>query len=100
MSATPPQNAVVEPGSETAPRDPLSIPPDIKASLRVLVVDDDRTLREGCASVLQLDGYNVSFIGRVPETLVVTHRSRNVPADRVRAPRVVGGTCLARATSL
>ncbi len=76
MSATPPQNAVVEPGSEAAPRDPLSIPPDIKASLRVLVVDDDRTLREGCASVLQLDGYNVSFIGRGDEALEAVKRRK------------------------
>jgi len=76
MSATPPQNAVVDPGSEATPRDPLSIPPDIKASLRVLVVDDDRTLREGCASVLQLDGYNVSFIGRGDEALEAVKRRK------------------------
>ena len=32
----------------------------MRASIRVLVVDDDRTLREGCASVLQVKGYNVT----------------------------------------
>ncbi|HET7604137.1 MAG TPA: response regulator, partial [Gemmatimonadales bacterium] len=41
-------------------RDPLSIPPEVKASIRVLVVDDERTLRESCASVLQMDGFNVT----------------------------------------
>ena len=45
-------------------RDPLSIPPEVKASIRVLVVDDERTLRESCASVLQMDGFNVTVIGR------------------------------------
>ena len=38
------------------PRDPLSIPTEVKASIRVLVVDDERTLRESGASVLQMDG--------------------------------------------
>ena len=47
-----------------APRDPLSIPSEVKASIRVLVVDDERTLRESCASVLQMDGYNVTLVGR------------------------------------
>ena len=50
--------------SESTARDPLSIPSEVKASIRVLVVDDERTLRESCASVLQMDGYNVTLIGR------------------------------------
>src|SRR6185369_15564463 len=41
-------------------RDPLAIPAEVKASIRILVVDDERTLRESCASVLQMDGYNVT----------------------------------------
>ena len=49
--------------AQPAPRDPLSIPADVKGGIRILVVDDDRTLREGCASVLQMDGYNVTFCG-------------------------------------
>src|ERR687890_1471819 len=61
---------------ESGLRDPLSIPAEIKASLRILVVDDDRTLREGCASVLQLDGYNVSFIGRGDEALDAVKRRK------------------------
>lgn len=61
---------------EQGTRDSLSIPPDIKASLRLLIVDDDRTLREGCASVLQLDGYNVSFIGRGDEALETVKRRK------------------------
>jgi len=47
-----------EGAAEAAARDPLSISPEVKASRNLLIVDDDRTLREGCASVLQLDGFN------------------------------------------
>ena len=50
-------------------RDPLSIPTDVKASIRILVIDDERTLRESCASVLQMDGYQVTLIGRGEEAL-------------------------------
>ncbi len=44
--------------------------------LRVLVIDDDRTLREGCASVLQLDGHNVTSTGRGEEALELVRRRR------------------------
>jgi DNA-binding NtrC family response regulator len=57
-----------KPGSELASgRDPLSIPSDVKASIRILIVDDERTLRESCASVLEMDGYSVTLAGRGEE---------------------------------
>src|SRR5688572_4872860 len=59
-----------------ARRDPLSIPADVKSSISVLVVDDDRTLREGCASVLQMDGYNVTFLGRGDEAVDAVKRRK------------------------
>ena len=59
-----------------APRDPLSIPSEVKASIRVLVVDDERTLRESCASVLQMDGYNVTLVGRGEEALETVKRRK------------------------
>src|SRR5688572_29150009 len=62
--------------SETTARDPLSIPSEVKASIRVLVVDDERTLRESCASVLQMDGYNVTLIGRGEEALETVRRRK------------------------
>jgi DNA-binding NtrC family response regulator len=37
--------------------------PVSKASIRVLVVDDDRSLREGCASFFQIEGYDVTAVG-------------------------------------
>lgn len=57
-------------------RDPLSISPEVKGSLSLLIVDDDRTLREGCASVLQMDGYNVTTLGRGDEAIDLVKRRR------------------------
>src|ERR687890_2319714 len=73
-----PQSDQASGGADATPavRDPLSISPEVKASLRVLIVDDDRTLREGCASVLQMDGFNVSFTGRGDEALEIVRRRK------------------------
>ena len=60
-------------------RDPLSIPPDVKASIRILLVDDERTLRESCASVLQMDGFAVTLAGRGEEALeLLKHRKFDI----------------------
>src|SRR5687767_3488205 len=59
-----------------ASRDPLSISAEVKASLSLLIVDDDRTLREGCASVLQMDGFNVTTLGRGDEALELVRRRK------------------------
>src|SRR4249920_3218095 len=63
-------------GGYAAGRDPLSIPSEVKASIRILIVDDERTLRESCASVLQADGYNVTTIGRGEEALETVRRRK------------------------
>src|SRR2546425_1165013 len=65
-----------QPPSDPSLRDPLSIPTEVKASIRVLVVDDERTLRESCASVLQMDGYNVTLVGRGEEALEMVRRRK------------------------
>jgi DNA-binding NtrC family response regulator len=57
-------------------RDPLSIPAEVKASIRILIIDDERTLRESCASVLQMDGYNVTLVGRGEEALETVKRRK------------------------
>ncbi len=44
--------------------------------LRVLVVDDDRAVREGCVSVLQLDGHQVTGTGRGDEAIDLLRRRR------------------------
>jgi DNA-binding NtrC family response regulator len=48
-------------------RDVLSLPPDVKGSIRILIVDDERTLRESCASVLRGEGYNITLAARGEE---------------------------------
>ena len=61
-----------------AAQEVIGLPPlnsQVKAGIRFLIVDDDRTLRESCANLLQLDGYQVTAIGRGQEALeLVRHR--------------------------
>src|SRR5882672_2571818 len=52
----------------------LAIGPDAKARIRTLVVDDEHTLRESCASVLRLEGYDVTASGRGQEALELLKR--------------------------
>jgi len=52
-----------------------SLNPQVKAGIRFLIVDDDRTLRESCANLLQLDGYQVTAAGRGQEAMeLLRHR--------------------------
>ena len=86
------------PASEKPGRDPSLVPASVKASIRVLVVDDDRTLREGCASVLQVEGYNVTMCGRGDEALELVKRRKFdlVLCDLYMTP--VPGSDILRAT--
>jgi len=49
----------------------IPVPPAAKAGIRILVVDDERTLRESCASVLGAEGYHVTACGRGDEALEI-----------------------------
>ncbi|HUP24358.1 MAG TPA: sigma-54 dependent transcriptional regulator [Thermoanaerobaculia bacterium] len=73
MSVT--QSETVPTGDSPA-RDPSDLPAAVKATIRVLIIDDDRTLREGCASVLQVDGYNVTTCARGDEAVDLVKRRR------------------------
>src|SRR4051812_36002584 len=44
--------------------------------MRALIVDDDRTLREGCASVLRSEGFIVEVTARGDEAIEMVRRSR------------------------
>ena len=76
----------------------LSITPEDKAGLQILVVDDERTLRESCATVLEHEGYKVTVCGRAEEALEKLKRSRFdiVLADLYTSP-VTGMEVLAAA---
>ena len=54
----------------------MAVGPEARGSLRLLIVDDDRTLREGCASILQGEGYNVTVTGRADEAMELVSRRR------------------------
>ena len=56
--------------------DPLAVPAADRARIRVLVVDDERTLRDACVSVLQVEGYTVAATGRGDEALEMMRRAR------------------------
>ncbi len=43
--------------------------PELKASVRVLLVDDDRTLLESCSSVMKSEGYTCATARRAEEAL-------------------------------
>ena len=47
---------------------------DARRALRVLVVDDDRTLREGCANILRIDGHHVVAFGRGEDAIAAAER--------------------------
>ena len=50
--------------------------PEGASPLRVLVVDDDHTLRESCQSILEMDGYDVTVVPRGEEARDVLKRRR------------------------
>ncbi len=60
----------------SAVRDAMAVAPEARATLRLLIVDDDRTLREGCASILQGDGYNVTVTGRADDAMELVKRKK------------------------
>ena len=47
-----------------------------RGEIQLLIVDDDRTLREGCATVLRADGYNVTTCARGDEAIELLARRR------------------------
>src|SRR5712691_4186931 len=52
----------------------LAIGADVKARIRILVVDDEHTLRESCATVLRHEGYDLTVCGRGQEALDLLKR--------------------------
>src|SRR5438874_8627259 len=52
----------------------LAIGPEAKARVRILVVDDEHTLRESCATVLRHEGYDVTVCRRGQEALDLLKR--------------------------
>jgi len=74
------ESAVAVIGGEESFTDPTGVSSSVRSTIRILVIDDDRTLREGCASLLQVEGYNVTTSGRGDEAIEMIRR---VPFDIV-----------------
>jgi DNA-binding NtrC family response regulator len=54
--------------------DTLAVTESIKSLIRILIVDDEHTLRDSCGSVLTLEGYDVSMCGKGQEALAILKR--------------------------
>jgi DNA-binding NtrC family response regulator len=49
---------------------------EVKATLRILIIDDDHTLRESCTSILNLEGYDVTVCSRGGEAIDMLRRRK------------------------
>jgi DNA-binding NtrC family response regulator len=56
--------------------DSALVPPEFRATVDILVIDDERTLRESCKMVLDAEGYRVQTVGRGDEALELVRRRR------------------------
>jgi len=52
----------------------VQVDPRARASLSILVVDDERVMRESCASYLEAEGYNVTICSRGDKALETIKR--------------------------
>ena len=59
-----------------APQGSTSLSADSKATVSILVIDDEFSLRESCASLLKTEGYTVTLCGRGDEAKDLIHRRK------------------------
>jgi DNA-binding NtrC family response regulator len=48
--------------------------PSVRETIQILIVDDEHTLRESCASLLESEGYSVTVCGRGEDALEMVQR--------------------------
>ena len=69
----------VRPGPTVPRRTAVSLPqltPELKSGIHILVVDDERSMRESCATVLRYEGYEVSLAARGDEAGQMLKRTK------------------------
>lgn len=76
------------PNKPESPPSNLSLDPKVRASIEILVVDDEHTLRESCATLLTSGGYSVEVCGRGDEAIETLDRR---PFDIVLADVFMAG---------
>lgn len=57
-----------------SPPSNLTLDPKVRASIEILVVDDEHTLRESCATLLTSNGYSVEICGRGEDAVELLRR--------------------------
>ena len=62
------------PDRPESPPSNLTLDPKVRASIEILVVDDEHTLRESCATLLSSNGYSVEVCGRGEDALELLRR--------------------------
>src|SRR3989449_241088 len=73
----------------------LPIGPEVTARMRVLIIEDEHTLRESCATVLRSEGYDVAVCGRGEEALdLLKRRAYDIVLIDLYMPGVGGLTLL------
>ena len=78
----------------------LPIGPEQRARIRILVVDDEPTLRESCAAVLRQGGYDVTACSRGAEGLdLLKRRAFDIVLADLHMPQVDGLALLRAAQS-
>jgi len=84
------------PGLPGGSADLLEVPDEAKGTIRVLVVDDEHTLRQSCASLLESEGYDVTVRSRGDEAAELIRKKtfEIILADLYMEP--VGGMDLVR----
>src|SRR5690606_38002467 len=64
------------PGPAGPDLDLIAVDPGVRKSIEVLVVDDEHSLRESCASLLRSQGFSVTVCGRGDEALRTVNNRR------------------------
>ena len=64
------------PATAAAGVDTALVPPGFRSSVSILVIDDERTLRESCKTVLEAEGYRLETCGRGDDALQLVKRRR------------------------
>jgi DNA-binding NtrC family response regulator len=80
-----------EPSSAPSPDELSLVPSDFRATLSLLLVDDERTLRESCRSILEGLGYRVEVAGRGDEAQkLLQRRGFDIVLTDLYMPEVTG----------
>lgn len=98
MSSTAPRFAESSSESPSVPLEsvPAVVPRETKASISVLVVDDEHTVRESCASLLRSEGFKVEVQGRADEAAhLIRRKTFDIILSDLYLPDITGMDLLA-----